>query len=102
MNDQTVMGPLVELPGWLQWLQASGWGALSASGLPIGAVGGYYTSLRHTTIARTMTFAAGVLLAVVAIHGVCGIVGAPALGTDRAAADSEKGVTIKPIVRIGS
>jgi hypothetical protein len=34
--------------------------------------------------------------------GCAEFVGAPALGTDRAAADSEKGVTIKPIVRIGS
>jgi ZIP family zinc transporter len=33
----------------------------------MGAVGGYYTPLQHTTIARTMTFAAGVLLAVVAV-----------------------------------
>ena len=64
MNDQTVMSPLVELSGLLQ---AGGWGFLSASGLLIGAVGGYYTSLRHTNIARVMTFAAGVLLAVVAI-----------------------------------
>jgi ZIP family zinc transporter len=53
-----------ELPGWLQ---AAGWGVLSASGLLIGAVGGYYTRLQHTTIARAMTFAAGVLLAVVAL-----------------------------------
>ena len=57
------MGPLVELPGWLQ---AAGWGLLSASGLVIGAVGGYYTELPHTAIARVMTFAAGVLLALVA------------------------------------
>src|ERR687893_697556 len=64
MKDQTVMGLLVELPGWLQ---AAGWGGLSASGLLIGAVGGYYMSLQHTTVARTMTFAAGVLLAVVAV-----------------------------------
>src|ERR687893_2642989 len=63
MKDQTLMGLLVELPGWIQ---AAGWGALSASGLLIGAVGGYYTSLQHTTITRVMTFAAGVLLAVVA------------------------------------
>ncbi len=47
--------------------EAAGWGILSASGLLFGAVGGYYTSFRHTNIARTMTFAAGVLLAVVAI-----------------------------------
>jgi zinc transporter ZupT len=60
MKNQTVMGPLVELPGWLQ---AAGWGLLSASGLLIGAVGGYYTRLQHTTISRVMTFAAGVLLA---------------------------------------
>ena len=65
MEDQTEMGLLVELPGWLQ---AAGWGLLSASGLLIGAVGGYYTWLKHTTIARVMTFAAGVLLAVVAVE----------------------------------
>ena len=59
------MGPLVELPGWLQ---AAGWGFLSASGLLIGAVGGYYTWLQHSAIARVMTFAAGVLLAVVAVE----------------------------------
>ena len=41
---QTVTGPLAELPGWLQ---AAGWGALSASGLLIGAVGGYYTRVDH-------------------------------------------------------
>ena len=64
MKDQTVMGLLVQLPGWLQ---AAGWGLLSASGLLIGALGGYYTRLQHTTIARVMTFAAGVLLAVVAV-----------------------------------
>jgi ZIP family zinc transporter len=73
MNDQTVMGPLAELPGWLR---AAGWGALSASGLLIGAVGGYYTSLRHSTIARAMTFAAGVLLAVVAVDLVVNARGA--------------------------
>src|SRR5918997_4280548 len=73
MKDQTVMGLLVELPGWLQ---AAGWGALSASGLLIGAVGGYYLSLQHTTIARAMTFAAGVLLAVVAVDLVINARGA--------------------------
>ncbi|MGH9902761.1 MAG: hypothetical protein ACRD68_13215, partial [Pyrinomonadaceae bacterium] len=67
MKDQTVMGSLAELPGWLQ---AAGGGLLSASGLLIGAVGGFYTSLQHTTIARVMTFAAGVLLAVVAVDMV--------------------------------
>jgi zinc transporter, ZIP family len=61
---QTVTGPLAELPGWLQ---AAGWGGMSASGLLIGAVGGYYTPLQHTAIARAMTLAAGVLLAVVAV-----------------------------------
>jgi hypothetical protein len=61
---QTVTGELAELP---DWLQAAGWGVMSASGLLIGAVGGYYTPLQHTTIARAMTFAAGVLLAVVAV-----------------------------------
>ena len=55
---------LVQLPGWLQ---AAGWSFLSASGLLIGAVAGYYTRLQHTAIARVMTFAAGVLLAVVAV-----------------------------------
>jgi ZIP family zinc transporter len=64
MQDQALMGQLAQLPGWLQ---AAGWGFLSASGLLIGAVGGYYTSLQHTTIARVMTFAAGVLLAIVAL-----------------------------------
>jgi zinc transporter, ZIP family len=58
------MGLLIELP---TWLHAANWGLLSASGLIIGAVGGYYTSLGHSTIARVMTFAAGVLLAVVAV-----------------------------------
>ncbi len=57
------MGTIAELP---DWLQAAGWGVLSASGLLIGAVGGYYGPLGHTTTARAMTFAAGVLLAVVA------------------------------------
>ncbi len=76
MNDQTVIGPLAELPGWLQ---AAGWGALSASGLLIGAVGGYYTSLQHTTIARAMTFAAGALLAVVAVDLVINARGAASL-----------------------
>lgn len=70
------MGPLWELPGWLQ---AAGWGALSASGLLIGAVGGYYGSLQHTTIARAMTFAAGVLLAVVAVDLVINSRGAASL-----------------------
>lgn len=70
------MGPLVELPGWMQ---AAGWGLLSASGLLIGALGGYYTWLRHTTIARVMTFAAGVLLAVVAVDLVIEARGAASL-----------------------
>lgn len=76
MKDQTVMGVLVELPGWLQ---AAGWGALSASGLLIGAAGGYHLSLQHTTIARVMTFAAGVLLAVVAVDLVINARGAASL-----------------------
>ncbi len=76
MNDQTVMGPLVELTGWLQ---AAGWGLLSASGLLIGAVGGYYTTLQHATIARVMTFAAGVLLAVVSVDLVISARGATSL-----------------------
>ena len=70
------IGLFAELPGWLQ---AAGWGALSASGLLIGAAGGYYTALQHTTIARAMTFAAGVLLAVVAVDLVMGARGAASL-----------------------
>lgn len=76
MNDQAVMGQFADLPGWLQ---AAGWGVLSASGLLIGAVGGYYMSLQHTAIARTMTFAAGVLLAVVAVDLVINARGAASL-----------------------
>ncbi len=76
MKTQTVMGPLVELPGWLQ---AAGWGLLSSSGLLIGAVGGYFTWLQHTAIARVMTFAAGVLLAVVAVELVIDARGATSL-----------------------
>jgi ZIP family zinc transporter len=76
MKDQTVMGLLVELPGWLQ---AAGWGVLSASGLLIGAVGGYYTRIQHSAIARVMTFAAGVLLAVVAVDLVINARGAASL-----------------------
>ncbi|HEX8771956.1 MAG TPA: hypothetical protein VF735_00030 [Pyrinomonadaceae bacterium] len=76
MNAQTVIGALTELPGWLQ---SAGWGALSASGLLIGAVGGYYMSLKHTTIARVMTFAAGILLAVVAVDLVINARGAASL-----------------------
>jgi ZIP family zinc transporter len=76
MNDQTVMGPLAEWPGWLQ---GASWGLLSASGLLIGAVGGYYRSLEHTSIARAMTFAAGVLLAVVAFDLVINARGATSL-----------------------
>jgi ZIP family zinc transporter len=71
-----VTGPLAELP---VWLHAAGWGALSASGLLIGAVGGYYTPFQHTTIARAMTFAAGVLLAVVAVDLVINARGAASL-----------------------
>ena len=70
------MRSLVELPGWLQ---AAGWGLLSASGLLIGALGGYYTGLQHSTIARVMTFAAGVLLAVVAVDLVISARGAATL-----------------------
>ena len=70
------MGQLLQLPGWLQ---AAGWGLLSASGLLIGAVGGYYTSLQHTAISRVMTFAAGVLLAVVAVDLVIDARGAASL-----------------------
>ena len=70
------MGPFVELPGWLQ---AAGWGLLSASGLLIGGVVGYYSSLLHATIARVMTFAAGVLLAVVAVDLVINARGAASL-----------------------
>ena len=54
-------------------------GRLSASGLLIGAVGGYYTTLQHAIIARVMTFAAGVLLAVVAMDLVFKARGAASL-----------------------
>ena len=64
MRDQTLLAAVTELSAWLQ---AAGWGLLSASGLLIGAVGGYYPSLRHTAVARAMTFSAGILLAVVAV-----------------------------------
>jgi hypothetical protein len=43
---QTVTGDIAELLGWLQ---AAGWGVMSASGLLIGAVCGYFTSIQHTT-----------------------------------------------------
>lgn len=76
MKDQTVIAVLGELPGWLQ---AAGWGLLAASGLLIGAVGGYFTTLQHTTIARVMTFAAGVLLAVVAVDLIINARGAASL-----------------------
>jgi len=76
MKGQTVMGALVEIPGWLQ---AAGWGLLSASGLLIGAVSGYYMWLQHSAIARVMTFAAGVLLAVVAVDLVVHARGAVSL-----------------------
>lgn len=70
------MGTFAELPGWLQ---AGGWGALAASGLLIGAVCGFYMSLQHTTVARAMTFASGVLLAVVAVDLVINARGAASL-----------------------
>jgi zinc transporter, ZIP family len=66
-------GAALSLP---DWLPAAGWGILSALGLLIGAAGGYYASLQHTTVARTMTFAAGVLLAVVALDLLLDAVGA--------------------------
>lgn len=70
------MDQFVQLP---DWLQGAGWSLLSASGLLIGAVAGYYTGLQHTTIARVMTFAAGVLLAVVAVDLVIDARGAASL-----------------------
>ena len=76
MKDPMAIASFVELPGWLQ---AAGWGFLSASGLLIGAVGGYYKSLQHSTIARVMTFGAGVLLAVVAVDLVISARGAASL-----------------------
>jgi zinc transporter, ZIP family len=76
MIDQILIAQLVQLPGWLQ---AAGWGLLSSSGLLIGAVGGYYTAFQHTTISRVMTFAAGVLLAVVAVDLVIDARGAASL-----------------------
>ena len=66
----------MELPSWIQ---AAGWGLLSASGLLIGAVGGYNGWLRHAAVARVMTFAAGVLLAVVAVDLVINSRGAASL-----------------------
>ncbi len=71
-----MMGTLAEFPGWLQ---AAGWGVLSASGLLFGAVGGFYSSLQHSTIARVMTLAAGILLAVVAVDLVINARGAASL-----------------------
>ena len=59
--------PIISLTALPSWLHAAGWGLLSASGLLIGALGGYYTKLQHPIIARVMTFGAGVLLAVVAV-----------------------------------
>jgi ZIP family zinc transporter len=59
-----VTGSLAELPSWLH---AAGWGTIAGSGLLVGAVGGFYAPLTHAAIARAMTFAAGVLLAVVAM-----------------------------------
>ena len=64
MDDQRVIEWIADLP---VWLRAAGWGLLSASGLLIGAVGGYFANLRHTTVSRAMTFSAGILLAVVAV-----------------------------------
>jgi ZIP family zinc transporter len=78
MKDQTLTGLFAELPGWLQ---AAGWGLLSASGLLIGAVGGYFTWLQHAAIARVMTFAAGVLLAVVAVDLIINARGATSLSS---------------------
>ncbi len=52
---------------------------MSASGLLIGAVGGDDTPLQHTTIARAMMFAAGVLLAVAAVDVVINARGAASL-----------------------
>ena len=73
---QVVTGLLAPLPSWLQ---AAGWGAMAASGLLIGAVGGYYTPLQHATISHTMMFAAGILLAVVAVDLVFNARGAASL-----------------------
>jgi ZIP family zinc transporter len=64
MSDQVPLAPVTQVP---VWLQAAGWGLLSAFGLLIGAVAGYYASQRHASVARAMTFAAGVLLALVAV-----------------------------------
>src|SRR5688572_29706623 len=76
MNDRTGMETIAEVPAWLR---AGGWGLLSASGLLIGAVGGYYAARQHTAVARAMTFAAGVLLAVVAVDLVINARGAASL-----------------------
>jgi ZIP family zinc transporter len=59
------MDVYLELPAWIR---AGGWGLISASGLLLGAAGGYYLSLQHTFIARVMTLSAGTLLAVVAVE----------------------------------
>jgi ZIP family zinc transporter len=59
------MDVFAELPAWIR---AGGWGLISASGLLLGAAGGYYLPLQHTFIARVMTLSAGTLLAVVAVE----------------------------------
>jgi ZIP family zinc transporter len=43
------MDVFAELPAWIR---AGGWGLISASGLLVGAAGGYYLPLQHTFIAR--------------------------------------------------
>jgi zinc transporter ZupT len=67
------MEPIAQLPAWAQ---AAAWGVLSASGLLIGAAAGCFASLRHAVVARSMTFAAGVLLAAVAVDLVTSARGA--------------------------
>jgi len=71
--------PVIASPETIVWLPAAGWSLLAASGLLIGAVGGFYSSRQHASIARAMTFAAGVLLAVVAVDLVINARGAARL-----------------------
>lgn len=50
-----------------RWLIGAAWGLVAGSGLLLGAIGGYLTSLSHSAISRTMAIASGVLLSVVAV-----------------------------------
>jgi len=50
------------------WLQAYLWGLIVASGLLLGAVIAYFSSLRHRVIAAIMGFGSGVLISAVAFE----------------------------------